>query len=215
MKYTKQVSKEHYKYSTYVDHNRWLSYVHQIESVNLIAQDISKRKLRILEVGIGNKFISNTLKQMGHVVKTVDIAEDLRPDFIGSLPNLKIKDIGKYDCVMCCEVLEHLEYGDVKSSLKRMSELSDFLIISVPHKSLYLSFMIRISLFQPVKFLFSIPTPFIKHKFDGQHYWELGTSGYDLNRFNATIRKAGLEIVKEFRSVEFPWHHFFILKKDR
>ncbi len=51
-----------------------------------------------------------------------------------------------------------------------------------------------------------------QHDFDGQHYWELGTAGFPVERFRGALVAAGFEIERDFRVPENPWHHFFTLR---
>ncbi len=212
-KYQKQVSNDHYIKQTYGHIYRWISYYHQLDSVFSVAEMLTKEhgKISVLEIGPGDKTVSTMLKHNKFKLKTMDIASDINPDILASLPDLPIK---KVDIILCCEVLEHIEYDDVVKSLENMSKKSKFTIISVPHKSLYLSFMLRLPIIKPLRFLIDIPTPFISHKFDGQHYWELGANGYSVSRFKKTLKDAGLECFKDFRVSEFPYHHFFLTESN-
>jgi methyltransferase family protein len=67
---------------------------------------------------------------------------------------------------------------------------------------------------------FSLPHGLIphqpwRHEFDGQHYYEIGTLDYPLERVLEAFRAAGLEIERHFRVPENPWHHFFVARPRR
>lgn len=51
------------------------------------------------------------------------------------------------------------------------------------------------------------------HKFNGEHYWEIGKFGYPLSRIIKDIKIAGFNIKKTYRIFEVPYHRFFILEK--
>jgi len=51
------------------------------------------------------------------------------------------------------------------------------------------------------------------HKFDGEHYWEIGKAEYPLSKIINEIQKAGFKIEKTYRVFENPYHRFFILRK--
>jgi hypothetical protein len=53
----------------------------------------------------------------------------------------------------------------------------------------------------------------IIHKFDGEHYWEIGKKNYPLNKIINDINLSGFTILKTYRIIEFKYHRFFILKK--
>jgi 2-polyprenyl-3-methyl-5-hydroxy-6-metoxy-1,4-benzoquinol methylase len=210
MKYKAQVQPNHYSQRKYLSLERWISYFHQIKLVNEVSETLKKRSLKILEIGIGDGTVSNYLKNNGHEVTTMDLDIRLKPDVTAVLPNIPTKT--KFDCIVCCEVLEHLKYEDSILSLENMSKLTKHIVLSVPHKSLYLSLGIRISLLKVLKMLVQIPTPFILHKFDGEHYWELGTAGCSKRKLLEDMSSIGIGMSKEFRVPEYPYHHFFLLK---
>ena len=56
---------------------------------------------------------------------------------------------------------------------------------------------------------FKLPLP-IKHKFNGQHYWEIGKKGYSTKKIRKIIKKY-FKIQKEFIPFENQYHHFYIL----
>jgi len=51
------------------------------------------------------------------------------------------------------------------------------------------------------------------HNFDGEHYWEIGKFGYPLKKIVEDIQRAGFEVKKTYRVLEFPYHRFFVLRK--
>jgi hypothetical protein len=212
MRYKKQVSNRNYVYGKYLHASRWMSYFYQIDSVQKINQETRKKPsdVSILEIGPGDGTVSSLLKSWKYRLTTMDIAKDIHPDIVASLPLIPLKH--KVDIILCCEVLEHIQYHDVEKSLKNMAKKCDYAIISIPHKSLYISCVLRFPMLNPKKIFFSFPAFFIKHKFDGQHYWELGTKGYSTSRFKESLTNAGFRLLKNFRVIEFPYHHFFIVK---
>ena len=52
------------------------------------------------------------------------------------------------------------------------------------------------------------------HKFDGEHYWEIGKAEYPLSKIINKIQKAGFRVKKTYRVFENPYHRFFILRKE-
>ncbi|MDD4082331.1 MAG: class I SAM-dependent methyltransferase, partial [Sphaerochaetaceae bacterium] len=122
-----QVKKEHYSNKGYNDIFRFLSYQHQIESI------ISLNPKTILEIGIGNKLVSNQLKEMGYKVTTCDFDPKLKPDFVGDIRNLPFKK-NEFDIVVAFEVLEHLPFEDFEKALSEMKRVSKKnCIISLPY----------------------------------------------------------------------------------
>lgn len=187
--YKKQVEKTHYDFLTYVGVERWVSFYHQIVEVLELAKHVDNDHFTILEIGIGNGVTKAVLKQLGFNIKTVDIDADLEPDFVDHLPNLKIIATKKFDCIICFEVLEHIKFEDVEAALRRMSEISPNLIISVPNQG-----------------------KFQQHDFNGEHYWELDSQETSVEMFENCIKRAGLKIDKTYITPENTYHKFYILK---
>jgi len=213
-KYQVQVDKSHYESGGYLNEERWMSFYHQIEGVQSIAKILNKKNITVLEIGIGNKIVSNLLKGIGMKVTTIDIDPKLKPDYVCALPDINIFAQKRFDCILCCEVLEHILYEDAEKSFKNMQKLGKYCVISVPHKDLWLGATFILGFFSPLKFIMSFPLTFRTHIFQKEHYWELGTKGYSVQKFKESIRKAGFSLIKNHRVPEFPYHHFFILKSE-
>ncbi|MFP4634095.1 MAG: hypothetical protein ACLFM9_03990 [Candidatus Aenigmatarchaeota archaeon] len=75
-----QVSKSHY-FNNYDNKKRIMSYWYQIREV------MNCDPNTVLEIGIGNGFVSSYLENRGYDVTTVDIDEDLNPDVIEDVRN--------------------------------------------------------------------------------------------------------------------------------
>jgi len=209
-KYTVQVSRSHYDFDEYLDTSRWASYYHQIQSVHRVGKLLNKKRPSVLVVGVGDGIVAHVLKSMGMRVHTLDIDPQLKPDFVRSLPKFDISKRIAFDCIVCAEVLEHISYEDAQKSLKAMSEIARFVIISVPHKSAYISFSLKLPFLTTWKYILSIPVNFLTHTFRGEHYWELGMRGYPVKRFKNSLTNAGFSVLRDFRVHELPWHHFFV-----
>lgn len=108
-------------------------------------------------------------------VDTFDFASDLEPTYVGDVRYLKDYVKKRYDRVVCCQVLEHLEWDFFESVLQQISEIcKDRFVLSLP---LY-----------RYPFAIEIETPWFKKglrfiierfwvsqiPWNGQHYWEVG-----------------------------------------
>lgn len=203
-----QVSPEHYEKLRYDNKKRFINYWHQINEITSINAD------SILEIGVGNGFVSNYLSGNNYNIKTLDIDARLNPDVVGSVLDLPFED-NKFDLITCFEVLEHLPYNKAEQAIKELYRVSSKnTIISVPNRTLCYKFLIKLPVIKEKSFLFSIPRLLSKkHIFDGQHYWELGKKGYPVSRFRKTIENQGFVISKSYRIFESDNHHIFVLKK--
>ena len=52
-----------------------------------------------------------------------------------------------------------------------------------------------------------------RHRFDGQHYWEMGCRGYSRRRIRTAIAAAGLRIDREFRPPLSLFAYGFVLTR--
>lgn len=214
MKYKVQVSNNHYSFFSYNSISRWSSYYYQIKAV---LENKNKKNYSVLEIGKGDGVVSSILKSYGINIKTLDIDKSLRPDYLDSLPELKTQKNRKYDCIVCCEVLEHLKFEDVLKSIEKFSEIAEIIIISVPHNGIYFSFLFQFWYLKKtfLKVLLPGPRSFKTYQFNGEHYWELGTKGFNVSKFINSFNQFGLMTIKHFRIPEFLYHHMFIFKNTK
>src|SRR3989344_1891544 len=204
-----QVEPHVYKTLDYIDKPRWISLWSQIYEVDRTKPNT------VLEIGIGNKLVSETLNLIGYRVTTIDIDRRLNPDIVGDVRKLPFPP-NKFDTILCAEVLEHMPFTDVPSALKELHRVARrFVILTLPHDYLtYFSVSGKVFPYiKQISLLAAIPR-LQKHTFDGQHHWEIGKRGYSLGRIKNLIRNSGFSIDKTYRLFENPYHRFFILSKE-
>lgn len=204
--YKKQVNREAYNFDKYLHLDRWSSYFFQIKEVINLSPD------NVLEIGVGDgvfgQYIKNNTK-MGY--KSLDIAEDLNPDYVGSVCDIPVKS-GVFDLVCAFQVLEHLPYRDFEKALMEMRRVtSNHVIISLPHFGPPIKFMFKFPFIPEIKIAAKLKLP-LEHTFNGQHYWEIGKKGYSERTVRQEFEKH-FRIIKEFVPFENQYHRFFILKK--
>ena len=202
-----QVESNHF-YKNYDTKERFCSYWHQIEEIVL------QNPASILEIGIGNGFVSRHLRQRGFNVVTLDIDKKLNPDLTASVLNTPFFN-GAFEVVACYEVLEHLPYKYLEVALLEIYRISSsHVLLSLPDANPVYRAYIQVPKLGSFKKLIQIPR--MKkpvHHFDGQHYWEIGKTGYSLNSIINVIQKVGFKIEKTYRVFEMPYHRFFILNR--
>jgi SAM-dependent methyltransferase len=203
-----QVEAAHYLQPGYDDRVRFLNYWHQIHYVWSLAPQ------SVLEIGVGNSFASNYLRQRGINVFTLDIDASLRPDCAGSVLQLPFPD-RVFEVVACCEVLEHLPFEYFRLAMSELHRVSShYGLISVPDRTRAYRFNVQIPLLGEIKKLILMPTLCPrKHVFDGQHHWEINRAGYPLRRMTKIMEDTGFDILESYRMFESPKYHFFVLRK--
>jgi hypothetical protein len=204
----KQVNKDFYSFERYCTKDRWASYHYQLDEI------VKTRSSSILEVGVGDRVVENYIKHnTGIAYTSVDIAEDVGADVIASINKLPFEN-NSFDAVCAFEVLEHLPYETLPSSLSEMARVArNKVLISVPHFSPPLKFLFKIPFLPEIALAFKIPFP-LAHEFNGQHYWELGKKGYSAGRFRKHLEDKFV-IEKEFIPFENQYHHFFVLSPKK
>jgi len=211
-KFDVQVPKEHYYYKNYDSLMRFLLYFYQIDLTRRLGPE------KILEIGVGNKTVSNYFRQHGFCVTTCDHDKDLEPDYVADIRELPFGN-DSYDVVLACEILEHLPWDDVDKALSELQRVTRrYVIVSIPYCAIPFELVLRFPLIgritkKPyVNLFFRIPRFFSEIEFSGQHYWEMGRKGYSIGKVRKTLGKR-FRIVKETRPLLDSGHHFFVLEK--
>lgn len=210
-----QVKKEHYFKKKYNTLNRFISYFYQID---LISSLVTPQESKVLEVGIGNAFVSDYLKKIGYNITTCDFDERLKPDIVADVRNLTL-DENSFNVVTAFEVLEHVPFEDFDKALKELKRTSSkFVVISLPYRSTSIEFILKIplirTLFKEDFLVFFLRFPWFFRGFasSGQHYWEIDGYKYRLGKV-LKILKNNFKSVKKIRPVLDSYRLFFILEK--
>ncbi len=155
-----QVKKDHY-FNGYDSIGRFISYFYQTS----FAIDLNPTS--ILEIGVGNKTVSNYLKEHDFKVDTLDFDKSLKPDIVSDIREMDIKD-KSYDLVMACEVLEHIPWDDVPKAISEIYRVSKkYALISIPYSAFSMESVLAVPFLHGiikrpfVKILLTIPLFFI------------------------------------------------------
>lgn len=208
-----QVPPAHYRPTEYDTKQRCFSYVEQIAETMRLAPK------RVVEVGIGNGFLTRALRAYDVQVTTVDFDGSLRPDVVASVDALPLPS-GFADVSLCFEVLEHLPFDRFSTALSELARVTcEWVFISVPDCRSSIRFELARGWQAPAAirgmlngYPLQRPKP---HVFDGQHYWEIGKAETPVSRVIEGIGRAGLELIRHYRLHLNPYHHFFLMRKVR
>jgi len=211
-KFETQVSGDHYVDKFYDDVESFISYYYQSKSILSLGENIKN----ILEIGIGNKTLTNYMKQYGYNVTTCDYADDLNPDYVADVRDLPVND-NDFDVVIAFEILEHIPFSDFEKALKELSRVSKkFVIISIPNSTSYIELSLKFSFpkIRNKKAYGKIQIPnFMTRQGESNHKWEMNKKGFPASEIKNKIKNSGLEIINEFEPKMHLFHHFFIMKK--
>ena len=205
-----QIDNPDYMTMEYLSRERWISFWYQIMEVNKTSP------LKILEIGPGPAIVSGILKKMNISLITLDIDPRLNPDVCADATALPFA--GKsFDTVLAAEILEHIPFDEVPKALKELSRVAKkSIVITLPHfshfaPSIALKIFPYVSRFSKV-FPISLP---VKHKFDGQHYWEIGKRETSLSKVKKMFSEVkGWRLARDYLIEENPYHHVFVLQRE-
>ena len=136
------------------------------------------RPRSVIEVGLGNGFVSTFLKRAGLPVTTVDLNPALDPDICAPLDQLGSHLDVRADLVVCCEVLEHMPLSELDSNLDSLKAAGDRLFLTLPngYRSFGLGGIANIPKLGPRKVDLNFNTGWRRRLDKGPHFWEVGST---------------------------------------
>lgn len=161
----------------------------------------------MLEIGIGNGFVSKYLKEKGINILTMDIDRRLNPDIVSNITNIPFENIS-FDLIACYEILEHLPYEKFYKTISEIFRVSkSYAILSLPDASRIYRLYIQIPKLGIFRRLISLPR-FEKliNNFNDEHYWEIGKDSFPFYRIIKDIESGGFKIVKTYRVFKNPYY---------
>lgn len=201
-----------YNYQTYNTPDRLASYFYQFKE---LSSHTGEGGL-IINIGIGSDFLNWYIKTYAaapYKILGVDINPVLKPRIASSVMALGLRD-GIADCVLCCQVLEHMAFLGFETALREIRRIvkdTGTVILSLPDSSFYIQASLKLP---KMRFKGTLPLSFIKarqHPDDKKHFWEINKAGYSLKKVKDILNRF-FEIEKDYRPFENPYHHFFVLK---
>jgi hypothetical protein len=159
----------------------------------------------VLEIGPALGLVTSLLVNIGYDVTTLDrgprsFAYPNVPHLEKDICELRSDEIAGYDAILCCETLEHIEWGRVGSVLATFRESgARYLIVSVP----YMGFQVFIELYansSTLRQYFSMKkllwTKHFQPEPAGGHQWEVGYKAYPLAFWEKRLNESGWSIVR-------------------
>src|SRR3989344_8796792 len=169
MQNMRQLKYNDYIAEKYVTKDRWNNYWYQIVSV----KEFEGAK-EILEIGPGNKIVHDLLKKFGFLVKTLDINEEVNPDYLAPADALPVPD-KSFDLVMAAEVIEHLPFEKLDKILFEIKRLArKGAVISLPHSGYTFSLGFKVPFLGWRFGVIKIPHFWKTATSTPEHHWEVG-----------------------------------------
>ncbi|MFH1620606.1 MAG: class I SAM-dependent methyltransferase [Patescibacteria group bacterium] len=192
-------------WTKYESAERWASYYTQVDEV------LKFNPQTCLEIGVGNGIVTQTLKNNGVHITTLDLDSNLKPDLVGSVEAIPMTD-DQYDVVLCAEVLEHLPFSKLEICLSEIARITKLgAVLSVPHWGYSLRLILDMPILPKVRFVCKLPIKSML-PLGGEHQWELGRIGVNIKDVKAAMSK-DFKVEKDWLLPWNSYHHFFRLKK--
>ncbi len=201
----KSVAREVYFSDAYFSMPQLCSFAHQLHHI------WKMRPKSVIEVGLGNGFVSTFLKRSGIPVTTVDINPALEPDICAPLSELSKHVKVPVDLVVCCEVLEHMPIEELDANLDYLRTVGSRLFLTLPNVNRTFGFAGFANIPKLGACLFDLNFDFpYKNKFEGgAHFWEVG---FDRSTSRSSIidrLRSRYTSVKSGRFTLKPYHIWF------
>lgn len=204
----KQVSHRHYIFDNYTNEKRWMSYYHQIREVLISHPDTC------LIIGVGDGIVPAIIRHYGITVDTFDYEEKMSPTYCGDIKAIGSLVSQQYDCVVCCQVLEHIEFIHFTSVIKQLHSIcKKRLILSLPEHMLLFSLCVYIPRLKYHAMNLIIPRFWKKKiKMDGQHYWEVGIKGKSKKYIKSLLNRY-FNVINDYNAIGNLYNWFVIADK--
>ncbi len=200
-----QVDHSFYNFTDYGTEEQFLSYYHQLKLIHQL------QPKNMLNIGVGGRIIEKLIPDEVKVTG-FDYDINLKPEVVGDVNLLPFKD-NSFELVTCFQVLEHLPFDKFDNLLSELARVTNNkVIISLPYANHRFTFRFFFPIINDIFIQILIPKFYIKHKFDGLHYWEIGKKGYGLKKVLQHMQKF-FTVENHYTLRDNPYHKFFILKK--
>lgn len=202
-----QVDASHYEPAEYDDFKRWTSYWHQIQTIRRCAPR------NVLEIGVGSGLLSWYMREKLKLeVTTVDIDPALRPDVLSDVRQLSQHLAPRsFDLVCAFQVLEHLPFDQFERALEQLAAVSrDYVLITLPNNGR--TFQLRAEMWR-LQIAFGRKIGWRRRwRFDGEHYWEVGTIGHSPSEVRRRISRV-LRLESESIYPDNPYHRQYVSRR--
>lgn len=207
----KSLAREVYASEAYFAYDQLWSFAEQIQHIRRL------QPRSVIEVGVGNGFVSGFLRSVGTQVLTFDINPNLHPDVVASVDDINsYVNEREYDLISCCEVLEHLPFHKFEFTIDMFSRLSENLFLTLPVHGTHIGFggLIQAHRFRRwVGIWQRIPSR--TRQLPEMHFWEVDHS-------KDTSKRAILSLLAKYYSdvdsgylKANPYHRYFRCRRSR
>ena len=199
------LSRQVYFSDSYFRLRQLFSLAHQLHEIHRL------RPEDILEIGIGNGFVSSFLRRAGYSIVTADINPELEPDICAPMNELPSRLGGRnFDLVVCCEVLEHMPFETFEENIQVMAGSGRRLFLTIPDCRRVFGFggILRLPKWAPGLLNRYVETPWAG-PLGKAHFWEIGSTPRSSKRNILRILEKYYTNVRTARFALNPYHVCF------
>lgn len=202
-----QVEKSHYNHNAYQSPARYTSYFYQVAAV------LKLEPKSLVDAGVGDGTFLNLARNQGISALGMDYDLSLKPSLCASILDIPLRD-EVVDVFTAFQVLEHLPYEHLSVAVREMARVCrKGAVVSLPEFG-NTSFVLNIPFVRHLAGTLPRWLPVApKHRFDGQHYWEIGKRGFPLARILRTFAESGLHCQETWVNPYWAYHRFFVFVK--
>jgi hypothetical protein len=205
-----------------LDRHDWARQLHLSNFINTYYQyrDLSlcKEVKKVLIIGPGQGLSTVVLKWRDYEVKTLDIDETFKPDFLGSVHDMQMFPDGRFDAIICSHVLEHLAEPYLNKSLEEIARIGRYALIYLPIAGRHFQARFKgdvkeidLSLIVDIFNYFHKPDGRVPRYCQREHFWEVGMGGFRvcdlIDRFSQWF-----EVIHNYRNRDWYYSYNFIVK---
>ena len=174
----------------------------------------------VLEVGTGDGVVRRCLAPFMHSYTVMDVNAQLQPDVLADLLDPQPALAGRFDAVVCTEVLEHLPFERFPTAVEHLRgflRLGGRLYLTLPHRKAHLLLVTPRQRLRTWRFPVGLTSlgeawnRFVRRRIwiDPHHRWEIGDGRVKRPQVEAVLRAAGLR-TESFS--ELPYCDYWVLR---
>ncbi len=163
-----------------------------------------------LVVGNGDGTVTALIERAGYA-RPPSTSPRLDPDTIADVRSLPFPDRG-FDRVLAAQILEHVRFETLDGALSEVRRVTrSSVVASVPQRGRAWELAVKVPFLRAFKAGGVLPAR-TRHRFDGQHYWELGAREFRRSRLEAALARH-FTIAETFVVPDHPYHRFYVLTR--
>jgi len=173
---------------------------------------------KVLIVGPGQGLDTQVLRWRGYDVATFDIDDTFKPDYLGSVHDMRMFGDRQFDAVIASHVLEHLALPYLEPALIEIARIATHALVYLPVAGRHVQARVQPGFkgwdWSLVVDLFNYrhrPSGIEPRYSGGQHFWEVGYRGFRLRDVRARLERH-FEIVNVYRNYDWNPSLNFVLK---